>query len=109
MKINEILITLSSKEKRQISQSEIAKVLGESRQAVNDLKKRNKDLSSDKVEILEKKYNIKFSDYEKQEAPDKDVEQVVELYIKFRSGDKKAGELLEEKINLIKKFLEMQE
>ncbi len=62
MKVKEILFELSNSEKRQVKQIEIAKLLGCSRQNISDLNKRNKDLSVDKIKIIEEHYGIDLSE-----------------------------------------------
>ncbi len=75
MKIQEIHLIISNKEKRNVKQAELAKILNLSREYISKLFRDNKELSTDKVEILEKHFNINLSE------PIIEGEQVVRVII----------------------------
>ena len=106
MNIKEIHQKICALKKELVSKSELARALGFSRQYISEMFGDNKELSPDKIQLLEKHFNVDLKNT--QTEPDADAEQVLNLYIKFRSGDRQAGELLEEKIRLMKKILDAQ-
>lgn len=84
-----------------MSQQKFADIVGVSKQYISDLERGKKPISLN----FEKKLIEKALLLEEKAETDADAEQVTKLYIKFRAGDMQAGELLEEKIRLMKKIL----
>ena len=62
MKINQIIQIVSAKEQKQIKQVEFAKILGYSREYVSKLCKKNKELSIDKIELIEKHFDVNLTE-----------------------------------------------
>lgn len=87
-----------------LKQEDLAKILGVTNEYISRLENGRKPITH-KFEMKLRKEGL----LEEEKEPDADLEQVTKLYIKFRSGDKQAGELLEEKINLMKKILDAQQ
>ena len=85
MNVNRVIERISAKEKRRIKQSEIAKIVGFSREYLSKMVKTNKNFSEDKIEILEKHFNIDLSQQEEAspERPDwlKDLTGKEELFL----------------------------
>jgi transcriptional regulator with XRE-family HTH domain len=89
-----------------MSQQEMADILEVSKQYISDLERGKKPISLNfEKKLIEKGLVLE----QKQEIVDADMQQVMDLYTKFRDNkDIEAGELLEEKIHLMLKILKSQ-
>jgi plasmid maintenance system antidote protein VapI len=61
MKVKQLLYIISSHEKRQVKQVELAEMLGYSKQHFSEMNTANKDIPATKLKIIEEKYNINLS------------------------------------------------
>jgi hypothetical protein len=116
MKLIEAQKKLEELKRVKISFSVIGKALGFSKQRAFQLQENI--LKPEQIEKLEKFFDVNLKQTEldissienkksdkKLDTTDIDLEQVMNLYIKFRAGDIQAGDLLDEKIRLMKKIL----
>jgi len=88
-----------------LSQNDLGQKIGVSHYYISMLENGKKPITS-KFETKLKEIGLLLPE---KEETDLDLEQVTKLYIKFRAGDRQAGDLLEEKICLMKKILDTQE